>query len=128
MLFPVVAGVVDTSGAPGLFSKKFEITLMLFSGGLGMMSYEKNPEAKNLVTLFHFIVSHFAAGFSECCHSSEKSSQFKVVLVFNFFCLLKIFIYLLVQLFKTFDFVLRINVHWQIPKLGQFVIWSPERR
>jgi hypothetical protein len=33
------------------FSKKFEMTLMFFSGAWGKVIHEKKPEAKNLVTL-----------------------------------------------------------------------------
>jgi hypothetical protein len=50
------ASVVDTGGAPWLgeylhdFSKKFEMTLMLFLGARGKMIHEKISEAKNLVT------------------------------------------------------------------------------
>jgi hypothetical protein len=45
------AGVVDTCGAPSLVnilqsSKKFEMTLMLFSGGWGKMIQEKNLKPK----------------------------------------------------------------------------------
>jgi hypothetical protein len=32
-------------------SQKFEMTLMLFSEACGKMIHEKNPEAKNLMTL-----------------------------------------------------------------------------
>jgi hypothetical protein len=37
------AGVTDTGGAPSLanFSKKIEVTLMLFSGAWGKMIHEK---------------------------------------------------------------------------------------
>jgi hypothetical protein len=53
-------GVVDTGGGCTLtgeceyirkFSKKFEITLMLFSGAWGKKIHKK-PGAKNLVTLY----------------------------------------------------------------------------
>ncbi len=45
------AGVVDTGGAPRLaniceFSKKFEITLMLFSGAWGKVIHENNLKQK----------------------------------------------------------------------------------
>jgi hypothetical protein len=54
-------GVIDTGGKflwytltceyLSEFSKKFEMTLMLFSGAWGKVIHEKKPEAKNLVTL-----------------------------------------------------------------------------
>jgi hypothetical protein len=50
-------GAIDTGGQPSVanisvkFSKKFETALMVYSGAWGKLIHEKNPEAKNLVTL-----------------------------------------------------------------------------
>jgi hypothetical protein len=42
-----VAGVIDTGGALSReFSKRYEMTMMLFLGAWGKMIHEKNLEAK----------------------------------------------------------------------------------